>query len=92
MQNHDLLSRLQDLPGRTFFEVFPSLPRTLLVPTEVPPGSAVVLVYEVTAPGTQAGAIDFVQFVTPLSGDVNGDGCVNDLDLEEVLLNFGRGC
>lgn len=33
-----------------------------------------------------------ISVVVGIPGDVNLDGCVNDADLTEVLLNFGRGC
>ena len=33
---------------------------------------------------------DLYQEATHLPGDVNGDGVVNALDLDEVIRNFGR--
>jgi hypothetical protein len=35
---------------------------------------------------------NMVSLLTPLPSDINGDGCVDDADLLEVLFNFGVGC
>ncbi len=62
-QNVDLYGQFQPIPGGEFFEVLPGDEVTIQVPEDVPPGSAVVVRYQVDGPDSDAEILDFVQFI-----------------------------
>ncbi|NIM13202.1 MAG: hypothetical protein GTO45_13880 [Candidatus Aminicenantes bacterium] len=62
-RNEELNSQFQPIAGGESFEVQPGEEVTLQVPENVPPGSAVVVRYQVDGPGSDARVIDFVQFI-----------------------------
>jgi hypothetical protein len=88
-QNDVISGALVPLSGGSFV-VAPDETMTLTMPS-VPPGSAVVLRYQVTGPGDDADAMDFVQLVAPerpctATGDANCDGAVNTFDIDPFVI------
>lgn len=64
-ENPDLVGLFQPLEGGDSFSLDFGQSQTLLIPGNVPEESAVVLRYEISAVGSAAQTIDFVQFVAP---------------------------
>ncbi len=92
-ENQLLNDMLEPMPGGSFV-LEPQEAMTLALPFDVPPGSAVVLRYFVTGPGSDAWATDWVQFLTPAGPDLGAccvaTTCYGTMTLDECMAFEGE--
>ncbi|NUL82463.1 MAG: hypothetical protein HUU60_07030 [Armatimonadetes bacterium] len=88
-----MLGNMEPVPGGMDLYLEPGMELDLGVPTMLLPGQNLVVRQEVTAfsdDGAVETFVDYMQMVSPLPGDVDNNGTVDDLDLAIVLELFGQ--